>query len=296
MKLCALVVWFNPKKLGNSVERIKSYSTFCEKVFIVDNSSDDNSTLASKIKNAIYIPLKENTGIAHALNVGCRKAIDEGFDWCLTMDQDSVWKESEIKNYIEIADKNKNEYQNFAPSIRQRTYPSLLGNLKRKLLHRKSLPQFNDGIQFSDRWITSGSLMNLNAYKKVTIQNGGGYGFNEKFFIDEVDYDYCERFVTSGFKCRFCPETHLNHSLGNPETKHRTLFPQWNVHSDFRLYYIIRNSTFMCREYPDYTKKYGYKKMQRMKILSRLLRSKTPKDFFAALKLVEDAKRDAKKL
>lgn len=183
MNLCALIVWFNPEKLGNPVERIKSYSPFVEKVFIVDNSSDDNSDLASKIENAVYIPLKKNTGIAHALNVGCEKAINNGFEWCLTMDQDSIWEESEIKKYIDIADENKNKYQNFSPSIRQRTYPSLLGDLKRKLLHRKPLPQFNDGIQFSDRWITSGSLMNLNSYEKVVLQNGGGTDLIQDFLL-----------------------------------------------------------------------------------------------------------------
>lgn len=136
MKLCALVVWFNPEKLENPLERIRSYSSFVEKVYIVDNSEKDNSFLASKIENAIYIPLMKNTGIAHALNVGLKKAIADGFEWCITMDQDSVWEKEEIQKYIKIAEENKNEYQNFSPAIRGKFYPSLLGIIKRKLLHK----------------------------------------------------------------------------------------------------------------------------------------------------------------
>lgn len=296
MRVCALVVWFNPENLENPVERVQSYSSFVEKVYVIDNSSSDNSFLASKIENAVYIPLMKNTGIAHALNVGSKKAIDDGFEWCLTMDQDSVWEKEEIGKYLKIAEENKNEYQNFSPTIRTKIYPSLLGNIKRKFLHR-TLEPFFYSVQYYDRWITSGSLMSLSAWAKVPIKNysGGGEGFNEKFFIDEVDFEYCVRFVQAGFKCRFCPEVYLNHTLGNYKEK-ETFFPQWNAHSDFRLYYIVRNTTYMMQVYPEYTKKYKYKKSLRKRIFSRLFKVESPKNFFAAFRLIKEARQDAKKI
>lgn len=138
--------------------------------------------------------------------------------------------------------------------------------------------------------------MSLSAFQKVPAldRRGGGYGFNENFFIDEVDFEYCVRFVQAGFKNKCCTEVHLNHSIGNP--KRWTILPQWNIHSDFRLYYIIRNMTYMIHTYSEYAKKYRYKKNLRMKIISRFLASGTPARIFAAVRLVKKAKNDAKTL
>lgn len=51
-------------------------------------------------KKLIYIPLFENTGIARALNIGCEKALSDGFSWGMTMVQDSFWNLNQLKNYI----------------------------------------------------------------------------------------------------------------------------------------------------------------------------------------------------
>ena len=171
MKICAVVVWFNPKQLENPIENVKSYSKFVEKVYIVDNSENDNSNILSEIKNAEYIPFYKNTGIAHALNVGCKVAIKDGFEFCMTMDQDSFWKEDEIKKYFSIIETEKKDYENFSPTIRRELFPSALGDIKRKILHRKS-SKFYDNFQHSDRFITSGSVMKLSIIKNV----GGGGG------------------------------------------------------------------------------------------------------------------------
>ena len=108
LNLCAVVVLFNPQSLEKPVSNVNSYSKFLHKVYIVDNSECDNSNIAKEIQNAVYIPLKKNTGIANALNVGCELAIKDGFEFCMTMDQDSVWEETELKKYIEKISENKN--------------------------------------------------------------------------------------------------------------------------------------------------------------------------------------------
>lgn len=174
MKICAVVVWFNPEKLKNPVENVKSYSKFVEKVYVVDNSENNNSSLVAKIRNAEYIPLYKNTGIAHALNVGCNAAIKGGFELCLTMDQDSFWNEDEIKKYFSVIETEKDGYENFSPTIRRELFPSVLGDIKRKILHRKSF-KFSDNFQHPDRFITSGSVMKLSALK---IAGGGKHLMN----------------------------------------------------------------------------------------------------------------------
>lgn len=65
MNFCAVVVWYNPDY--QSVKNVLQYNSLCSKVFIIDNSSNDNSHLAEKIQNAIYYPNFKNLGIATAL-------------------------------------------------------------------------------------------------------------------------------------------------------------------------------------------------------------------------------------
>ena len=98
MIFCAVVVWYNPDY--QSVKNILQYNSLCSKVFIIDNSSNDNSHLAEKIQNAIYYPNFKNLGIGTALNQGCEQGLINNFEWCMTMDQDSMWDEIQLKNHI----------------------------------------------------------------------------------------------------------------------------------------------------------------------------------------------------
>ena len=63
-----------------------------EKLYLVDNSEiSDNGIKKYFINNKkiIYIENNSNTGVAHALNQGAGLAITDGYDWLLTLDQDS---------------------------------------------------------------------------------------------------------------------------------------------------------------------------------------------------------------
>lgn len=50
-KIVAVVVWYNPQK--NFVDNILSYSKYVSRVYIIDNSKNDNTVLAEKIENAV---------------------------------------------------------------------------------------------------------------------------------------------------------------------------------------------------------------------------------------------------
>lgn len=55
MKLAAVVIWYNPLEIGEEkiIQNILSYSSYCEKIYIVDNSLDLHEELAKKIPNSI---------------------------------------------------------------------------------------------------------------------------------------------------------------------------------------------------------------------------------------------------
>lgn len=201
-KIVAVVVWYNPQK--NFVDNILSYSKYVSRVYIIDNSKNDNTVLAEKIENAVYLPNFDNLGIATALNIGCEKALEEGFEWCMTMDQDSNFSEEMIEKYLKAIYEYRSEknvsfapsciYKNSKPVIDSTVETIRLGLKKNKSLlavKRKVFSKLNIYQDFSEkketenvkRVITSGNVIHLHVWKDIGK-------FNENLFIDEVDFDY----------------------------------------------------------------------------------------------------------
>lgn len=279
MDVCAVVVWFNPEKLTDAAANISSYASALKKIYIVDNSSENNVHLAAQIKNSLYIPLGKNTGIANALNVGCECAIADGFHWCMTMDQDSVWNDMELKKYMATIDAQNSFFQNFSPSLKYESLYSFSMNIKNIFRNRRQTECVD--FQFDDRWITSGSVMKLSVWSDLGK-------FNPELFIDEVDFDYCARFSEAGMKNLCCKDVVLHHTLG--ESK-KFFFLNYGSHSNFRVYYQIRNLLYMKNTYPEYTRKYKgkydlIKKMTKLVFLN-------PFKTFSYIKLLKKAARDS---
>ena len=83
--------------------------------------------------------------------------------------------------------------------------------------------------------MTSGNLLNLKAYKKVGK-------FEEKYFINYVDHEYCLRLKKNGFKIKVHKNSILIHKLGNMASKN--FFGKkitYTNHNYIRRYYITRN-------------------------------------------------------
>ncbi len=273
MKLAAVVVWYNPESLGKgrTEENVLAYSSFVERVYVVDNSCTDNSSLCEKIQNAVYIPLGRNEGIAKALNVGCRHALDDGFEWCMTMDQDSHWEKGEFALYISKIEEKiplHKSVKSFAPAIRSPVAHSVLGDIKWRILHRIGVSRKNlPDEEFVDRAICSGNVINLNSWEVLG-------GFLEELFIDEVDYEFCYRLRNSGFQILKLNCVYLDHVLGAPK---KTFFPiPVSNHKGERLYYIFRNMMYVSYLHPDFARKYRYGNVIIKRILYNIVLTLSP--------------------
>lgn len=271
MRLSSLTIWYNPSL--KEVKNILSYSDNFDKVYIVDNSDLDNSELAKKINNAVYVPLMKNTGIAYALNRGFERAISDGFDWVMTMDQDSVWEDEEIKKYLQWAEQitiENNNIVSLAPfaKVKNKSWAGvLLWPLVLKLTKRK-------GIDFVDRCFCSSNIVSVNAWQVLS-------GFNEKLFIDDVDYDFCYRLRRKGYLIVLNNDIWFNHAIGGGKL---TILPRRNNHSDFRLYYIMRNMMYIIKVYPEFAKKFKYRKELFLLIVDTCLFNKEHRKILARAK------------
>ena len=239
--ICAIVVTYFPdKELPDRIERILKQ---LNKVVIVDNnSSEDCLEMLKKIKKEKKVELiinNENLGVATALNIGFRFAINCGdsYDWCLTMDQDSLVNPEMVQTLIEAYADCKYSFNVgiIGSNYQEWTTGSIL---------------FNDQKQHG-KWTevqhlpTSGCLTSIPIYQKVG-------DFRDEFFIDYVDTEYCIRLRESGFKVIISPKVIMKHPLGyyKHSKMHNFLFgqPMVSNYPAIRCYYWTRNGIIVSRE------------------------------------------------
>ena len=235
MKLSGVVVLYNPNE--KMLENIKTYIKNIEKLFIVDNSLDSNFEkinlkLFDDIKKIKYIPNYENKGIAYALNIGIKESLKEGYEYLLTMDQDSFFEGDAFKKYLSLIEKDLFNGNLYGVST---------------INEKKDLELEKEDFSCVEMLISSGMIIDLKILEKVGL-------FNEDFFIDEVDNEFCYRVKNCGYIIKKANKIFLNHKLGNLR-KH--LFNTKVAHHNYiRKYYIFRNRFYITKMYPERKKAY----------------------------------------
>jgi len=228
-KIWGVVILYHPETAV--VENIASYSGQVAKLIVFDNSEPasgiDLTVLGEKI---VLIADGENRGIAERLNAAARMAIEDGAAWLLTMDQDSSFYNGQLTRYLSC-------FENF----KDRDNVAMFG-----VTHAEKEQNTTGCVATAtDNLITSGSLVNLNIFRRIN-------GFDENLFIDEVDFEYCARSNANGFKTLQFTQVHLNHTLGEI-AEHRSLKTLHKtsrvLHSPLRLYYMVRNFLYVRKKH-----------------------------------------------
>ena len=233
LSYCASVTLFK-MDLDVFIKNIQTYMNDTEKVYVLDNGSEDNSLFFNKYPKIRYFANKDNYGISKAFNIAFREIVNDGFDWVITMDQDSKFVNGAIdlmKSYIENCDNNVGIV---APSTDE----------KKK-----------NEIDNEDVVLMSGNFVRVDYIKQFG-------GFDERYFIDCVDHEFCLRMRRNGYKIVKLGNARLIHSLGTPKTK-TILFMKfsWLDHSPLRRYYISRNRRLLCKEFShDFPQFCGYQR------------------------------------
>jgi rhamnosyltransferase len=70
--------------------------------------------------------------------------------------------------------------------------------------------------------------------------------FNEKLFIDSLDFDFCLRTLLADFKIIRCNNVIINHTIGSYKN---ILGIKITIHNSLRNYYIARNHRFLTIKY-----------------------------------------------
>jgi len=241
--VAGLVVLYQPEDYV--LDNIQLYLSEVETLYAVDNSE---ALLNSKVKEALiehprvtYICNGKNLGIASALNVGAKLALEAGYQWLLTMDQDSQVP----PRMVELLLNEINSYPH-PESIGIMSPVHMLQNGQVDTSLREKIKAGNGSVFEADTVMTSGNLLNLAIYAQVGP-------FLDKLFIDYVDLEYCLRLKKNGFKVLVAARVILEHSLGQIADRQLKIFTDRKFtlsnHNYVRRYYITRNRLFVQNLY-----------------------------------------------
>jgi rhamnosyltransferase len=221
-----------------------------DRVFIVDNGSGGETQVAlrdievSHPEHVEVIRNGENLGIAAALNIGIRRAFEQGHAWILTLDHDSVAAPDMVENlfrtYDEVAESN--------PGILSPTH--IDGSTGRKyrypvfgrFLFRHVTP--TDHPLSCSFCIGSGSLIPKRVFETAGL-------FLEEYFVYAVDTEFCRRVLRHGYSIFISEKATLVHREGGGRKADLGIVqlrtPDWSAGS---LYYIFRNVIHDIRTNP----------------------------------------------
>lgn len=240
-KVAAIIISYNPD--NNLLDSINLLINQVEKIIIVDNGSESqkkkNINLIKDIDNKKIEVIfnEENLGIATALNIGVKEALNQGYNWILTMDQDSKASSNMVEKMFEVYSTIDESERKDILSI----FPNFVDERIQSIEENSNMNSY----EYVDADITSGNLLRAEVFDKVGF-------FDDSLFIDLVDTDFCMRLNEKNIKMIKVRDAILYHSLGESQSV-KSIFGKFNTsnHSALRRYYMTRNRFYTWEKYKD---------------------------------------------
>ncbi len=246
LSVASVTVAYNGAKfLQQHIEALLRQGRPLQEVIVVDNGSSDGTCalITSRYPNVTLVQLPENLGVGGGLAAGLAyAALEKRHDWVLTLDQDSVPNDDGLEillKGIESLKDVKGEV-GIAAALPVHTetgvcYPPLIW---RDGFVKPSAELLQQPIWFADLVITSGCMVRRDVVEKVGLPR-------TDFFIDFVDFEYCLRIRSRGYKIVVITRAQLAHEIGNAREVRLPGYTQlWPNHAPWREYYVSRNMTY----------------------------------------------------
>jgi len=231
--VCAVFVTYDPRPTFAC--HIVNVAAQVDHVVVIDNASgvETRKQLEEFERRPGFTVIRnpENLGIAVALNLGVKYALDGGYDWICTFDQDSQASDGFISNMLQTYEQSADPEQ---VALVAPTY------VDKESQFRMPLKRDRNGQILTA--MTSGSMVSMAAIRKLGL-------FDENLFMDAVDIEFSLRARRQGMSILQSPAV-LLHSLG--ATSYHHLFGvRFGVthHPAGRRYYMTRNRLRLLARY-----------------------------------------------
>jgi rhamnosyltransferase len=236
----AIVITFlpDPDQIRRSLAAIRSEVDY---LIVVDNGGL-RATWLPKQDRIEVLPMPQNVGVAAAQNRGVEAALAKGAEHLVFYDQDSVPSEGSVGVLREAFDLLEGEGAKPA-AVGPIIVDSLTGSaIPFSKVERTSQPEGKAKYAEAEFLIASGMLTSARRFQEVGP-------WEEGLFIDSVDFEWCFRARSKGYRCFGSQQAQLRHPVGDSG-----LWVRWGsrrgrlpVHSPMRRYYISRNRVHMYK-------------------------------------------------
>jgi len=218
-------------ELANIINLLNE-STLTKRIFLIDNSSNDNLKKNSAYQNTEYIFNGENIGYGAGHNIAI-KQVHLKSKYHLILNADVNFDPIILKSAFEFMELNNNEVVMLSPQILwpdgKLQYFSRMLPTPFDLFSRRFIPEFlkplfkkrmDDYILFNHDYTKSMNVPNLPGcfmFIKTDILNSIG-GFDENFFMYVEDIDLTRRLYEKG-KTLYYPKIVIEHGLAQGSYK-----------------------------------------------------------------------------
>lgn len=233
--LAAIMITHNPN-IDTFYHSIRSIIECVDSVYIFDNASlniYEIRTLVNNYSNVTLLVSDENLGIA-GLNVAANCAIKEGAKLISFFDQDSVLPDNFGKSVSSFFCKYNNAV--CAPLHRDKNKLNMLCQryIFTPFRIKKLTIDFDCNVNefiSSDFVIGSGMTISKDIWQRLS-------GFDERFFLDCADMDFCLRLKEKNIKIYLMTDCIMEHEIGLNREKVFGIF-SISMHSPKRHYYYF---------------------------------------------------------
>jgi len=216
-----IVNWNNYHATKRCLESLRNISYPNYRIYLIDNNSQDSSGKKLYIKfssnNIVFIFNNKNLGFAGGCNEGIRKALDEGYDYILLLNNDCIVHDKEfLKNGISLAESNIDcgvvgGKILFWPNTKTIwstggyiTYLSGEKHIGHKEIDRG---RYNT---VEKRQFISGALMLIKrrVFEKIGL-------LPDVYFFGKEEWEFSQRALKFGFQLYYCPIFSVYHEASN---------------------------------------------------------------------------------
>jgi len=234
--------WNGLKDTCECVDSLIRTRYFNYGIIIVDNGSTDGSeeALRNKYPAIPLIQTGRNLGFAAGMNVGMRKALESGADYCVLVNNDAVIDESCVAELVKAAEKVTGAgllcakiYFKDRPDViwySGASFSPLLGWGRHRGYNEKDKGQY-DRIESTRRPCGCVLMASRRFLEKTGL-------FDEEYFCYCEDLDWGERARKGGFSILYVPQARAWHKVSASTGGSATALS---------LYYTVRN-TLRCVE------------------------------------------------
>ena len=269
-RILAVVITYFPEE-EQLCRNISSFIDDVDGILIWENTPADQAPKYRFVQNPkiIYMGEGNNVGIAKAFNLALSYATDKGYEYMMTMDQDSSWgnfswyKSAIVDNFSmpnalfgperEI---QPSKIEDFKSTIDRNTTIVL-----HKVIHQKNtqiVDNFEKNVDKSEsceqiKLVKNMSLINSGMLAKTAVLNQLG-GYWKQLFVDGIDEELMCRAKSMGIDAYLVQGAVFHHKLGYP-VKKKFFGKEYTVpgYSKERLYDRFRSIYMIRRKYPEMT-------------------------------------------